>query len=68
MVEDEEIEFMYHAEKHKKCPFCGEDVLVHIIKEGTRYHVLHWNTKGRHCSEPKCEINHICLDVKQMEK
>ena len=29
----------------------------HIIKEGSRVHVLHWDTNGVHCSEPNCEIN-----------
>ena len=29
----------------------------HIVKEGARYHVLWWDEKGRHCSEPKCEVN-----------
>ena len=29
----------------------------HIIKEGSRRHVLYWNTNGKHCSEPDCEIN-----------
>ena len=34
-----------------------DETLKHICKEGARYHVLYWNTQGRHCSEPKCEIN-----------
>ncbi len=29
----------------------------HIIKEGSRYHVLSWDSNGRHCSNPKCEVN-----------
>jgi len=29
----------------------------HIIKKGARYHVLSWDTNGRHCSEPNCEVN-----------
>jgi hypothetical protein len=31
----------------------------HIVKEGARYHVIWWDTEGKHCSEPDCEINHI---------
>jgi len=31
--------------------------LKHITKEGARYHVLYWNTQGRHCSEKNCELN-----------
>lgn len=30
----------------------------HIVKEGSRLHVLHYDTQGVHCSEPNCEINH----------
>jgi hypothetical protein len=29
----------------------------HLICEGSRRHVLHWDMKGEHCGEPKCEIN-----------
>ena len=29
----------------------------HIIKEGSREHVLSWDSSGRHCSDPGCEIN-----------
>lgn len=29
----------------------------HIIKEGSREHVISYNKEGRHCSEPSCEIN-----------
>lgn len=43
-----------------KCPYCGEEVVKHIIKEGARYHVPHWDSIGEHCSDPKCEINHRC--------
>jgi len=31
--------------------------IKHIYKEGARYHVLHWNSNGTHCSEPDCEVN-----------
>lgn len=43
-----------------KCPYCGKEMVEHIIKEGARYHVPHWDSIGAHCSEPKCEINHRC--------
>lgn len=29
----------------------------HIVKNGSRQHVLHWDTKGRHCSCAECEVN-----------
>lgn len=32
-------------------------VVKHVNKEDSRRHVIHWDTNGRHCSEPKCEIN-----------
>ena len=31
--------------------------LKHIYCEGSRRHVLWWDSKGVHCSEPECEIN-----------
>lgn len=34
-----------------------DGTLKHIHKEGARYHVLYWDTRGTHCSEPNCEIN-----------
>ena len=27
------------------------------IKEGSRNHVIHYDSYGRHCSEPNCEVN-----------
>ncbi len=35
-------------------------MIKHIIKEGARYHVPHWDGVGEHCSNPHCEINHRC--------
>ena len=34
-----------------------QNVVEHVTKEGSRKHVIHWDTQGRHCSEPNCEIN-----------
>jgi hypothetical protein len=31
--------------------------IPHIIKEGSREHVVCWDSNGRHCSEPNCEVN-----------
>lgn len=31
--------------------------MKHIIKEGSRKHVVWWDSKGRHCSEERCELN-----------
>jgi len=31
--------------------------MKHIIKEGSRNHIIHWDKKGKHCSEEKCEVN-----------
>lgn len=35
----------------------NDGTLKHIVKEGARYHVLHWDSFGTHCSERGCEIN-----------
>lgn len=32
-------------------------VIEHELKEGSRSHVLWWDSQGTHCSEPDCEIN-----------
>jgi translation initiation factor 2 beta subunit (eIF-2beta)/eIF-5 len=40
------------------CPICGAVLEEHLIKEGSRYHVLHCDAKGSHCSNSNCEINH----------
>ena len=29
----------------------------HINCDGARFHVLHWDNKGSHCSVKNCEIN-----------
>lgn len=29
----------------------------HIVEEGSRQHVIRYDSDGRHCSEPDCEIN-----------
>jgi len=31
--------------------------IKHITEEGSRRHVLRWDSQGRHCSEPNCEVN-----------
>lgn len=31
--------------------------IKHIIKEGSRKHVIYYDSKGKHCSEPNCELN-----------
>ena len=32
-------------------------IIKHIVKEGSREHVIWWDSYGRHCSESECEIN-----------
>ena len=51
---------LYDPPEQKKtiCPYCGKEVLVHIVKDGARFHVLFWDSYGTHCSEPNCEENH----------
>ena len=45
----------------------GEEAMKHINKEGSREHVVWWDTQGRHCSEPECEVNkpEKCLEKKK---
>lgn len=31
----------------------------HIIKEGSRHHVVWWDANGSHCSESNCELNKL---------
>jgi hypothetical protein len=31
--------------------------IKHVVKDGSRQHVIHWDDNGAHCSEPKCETN-----------
>ena len=57
-------EEIQEQEQEITCPYCGEKMLKHIVKDGARCHVLHWDTNGMHCSEPKCEINHKCKVLK----
>jgi hypothetical protein len=57
-------------EEHKKggpagkCPYCGKEMVKHIIEEGARYHVTSWSLRkdkdwsGTKCSELNCENNH----------
>lgn len=32
-------------------------IVPHIVKDGSREHVISWDTKGRHCSCAECEVN-----------
>ena len=34
-----------------------KEIIQHIIEEGSRNHVISWDSDGEHCSEPNCEIN-----------
>lgn len=45
-------------EQHAICPYCKQDMVKHIIKEGARFHVSRWDYSGEHCSEKNCEHNH----------
>ena len=43
---------------------CGKEIVDHVIEEGSRDHVIYWDTNGSHCSNPKCEKNHVCKGSK----
>ena len=36
----------------------NKKIVPHIIKENSRKHVVYWDSNGKHCSEPNCEINY----------
>lgn len=40
------------CEKHNSCKR-----IKHVFKEGSRRHVIFWDSNGRRCSETACEIN-----------
>jgi hypothetical protein len=31
--------------------------IKHVVCEGARFHVVHWDNKGAHCSERRCILN-----------
>ena len=35
----------------------GSKRIPHIVKEGSRKHIVWWDSNGSHCSEPNCELN-----------
>lgn len=35
----------------------GDGTVHHIVRHGSRRHVLYWDSNGEHCKEPRCEIN-----------
>jgi len=57
-----------HPVKKKVCAYCGQEMVMHVNKEGARYHVLTWygswdpvNMRKAavcQCSETDCEVNH----------
>ena len=38
-------------------PASDPKYVKHVSCEGARFHVLHWDDNGSHCSEPKCIAN-----------
>jgi predicted GNAT family N-acyltransferase len=48
-------------EKESDMPYAeienGDGTVEHLVCEGSRRHVISWDRKGIHCSEPRCEIN-----------
>jgi predicted nucleic acid-binding Zn-ribbon protein len=39
----------------------------HVVEEGSREHVTHWDSMGSHCSEPLCEVNRPSEEKKMTE-
>lgn len=50
--------------QYYNCRSCGKKLEKHIICEGARFHVLHWDNRGTYCSCKQCEINHHCGGTK----
>jgi len=40
-----------------RCPLPHDGFIEHVVCEGSREHVVFWDTRGTHCSEPRCELN-----------
>lgn len=66
LFEETEMGVIYHrkivkvADLYNYIPEYNEDgTEKHVILEGARFHVISWNSFGRVCSEPNCEINHF---------
>lgn len=36
----------------------GKDMIHHLVCNGSRRHVIWWDSNGQHCSEKHCEINY----------
>lgn len=34
-----------------------DGTVQHLICNGSRRHVVSWDSNGTHCNEPRCEIN-----------
>lgn len=49
--------YKQQEELRKQKMMLSEPVVPHVIEEGSREHVLSYDSQGRHCSEPTCEIN-----------
>jgi hypothetical protein len=43
-----------------QCNKCGGTYFHHFTLEGSRQHVLSWDSDEIHCSFDKCEVNHKC--------
>ena len=43
--------------EHVPCIYNSDGSVKHISKEGSRYHILYYDSEGAHCSEKNCEIN-----------
>lgn len=33
------------------------ETVHHLICEGSRRHIIYYDSQGMHCTEPRCEIN-----------
>jgi hypothetical protein len=40
-----------------RAALAAQERVPHVIEEGSRQHVVWYDSKGTHCSEPRCEMN-----------
>jgi len=43
-------------------------IVKHIYEEGSREHVVYWDSLGSHCSESNCELNQFTKKYKKCRK
>ncbi len=63
MLPDDEISISMpkRLDPIPRLPASVKGYVKHVRCDGARFHVLHWSSQGRHCSEPKCIVNYFSV-------